>query len=288
MLKQLAQAAYLYGSMPHRIAANTIRARRGRAPVSILFYHRVADDHLNTWTISNDRFTEQVEWLEKHFDLVSLEEAQRRMRSKNHRAAVAITFDDGYADNCEHALPLLIKKRIPCTYFVSTKFVLEDKSFPHDVAAGEPLRPNTIEQLRMLSRAGIEIGGHTRNHTDLGRLCDIDQLYDEVVLAARDLAGEIDRLVRYFAFPFGMHANLNAAAFRLARENGFEAVCSAYGGYNFPGDDSFHLQRIHGDPEWFRLKNWLTVDPRKLRTKRFDYTPKGSADRLTASSAGCV
>ena len=51
-----------------------------------------------------------------------------------------------------------------------------------------------------------------------------------------------------------------------ALEAGFDGVCSAYGGYNFPGDDPFHLRRIHGDPETIRLKNWLTLDPRKLHT----------------------
>ena len=43
-------------------------------PVSILFYHRVADDDPNPWTISCDAFKQQVDWLANHFDLVSLEE----------------------------------------------------------------------------------------------------------------------------------------------------------------------------------------------------------------------
>jgi hypothetical protein len=78
--------------------------------------------------------------------------------------------------------------------------------------------------------------------------------------------------VRYFAFPYGMHANLNAAAFEVARQAGLEGVCSAYGGYNFPGGDPFHLQRFHADPSFLRLKNWATVDPRKAyRTLPFHY-----------------
>jgi hypothetical protein len=48
-------------------------------------------------------------------------------------------------------------------------------------------------------------------------------------------------------------------------------VCSAYGGFNFPGDDPFHLQRIAADSVMVRLKNWVTMDPRKLRTRRFEY-----------------
>jgi hypothetical protein len=55
-------------------------------------------------------------------------------------------------------------------------------------------------------------------------------------------------------------------AFQVARSAGYQAVCSAYGGYNFPGDDSFHLRRIHADNEMIRLRNWLTLDPRKTNS----------------------
>ena len=73
-------------------------------------------------------------------------------------------------------------------------------------------------------------------------------------------SGQSGKPIRYFAFPYGLHANLNAEAFRLARRAGYQGACSAYGGYNWPGDDHFHLQRIHADPEMLRLKNWLTSD----------------------------
>ena len=78
--------------------------------------------------------------------------------------------------------------------------------------------------------------------------------------------------VRYFAFPYGQHENLSAAAFRMAFDAGYAGVCSAYGGYNFPGDDPFHLRRFHADEEFIRFVNWMTVDPRKLRMHR-DFEP---------------
>jgi peptidoglycan/xylan/chitin deacetylase (PgdA/CDA1 family) len=259
-LRHAALAAWCYASLPWRRRA----ARRGAAPITILFYHRVADDHPNPWTISNRQFARQIRWLQRRFDLISLEEVQRRMRTGNSpRAAVSITFDDGYAENCEHALPLLIKEKIPCTYFVASRFVLENEPFPHDVSAGRPLPVNTPEQIRALARAGVEIGAHTRRHSNLGRVTDWGELRDEIAGSGEDLWAITGQRIRYFAFPYGMHVNLNAAAFEVAREAGFDGVCSAYGGYNFPGGDSFHLQRFHADPSFLRLKNWTTVDPRK-------------------------
>ena len=274
--KQCLLSAYYYTTFPYRRLVADRESRRGRAPVIVLFYHRVADEFPNDWTIANKTFERQMAFLRKNYDLISLEEAQRRIRiGRNNRAAVSITFDDGYADNCRAALPLLIKQRIPCTYFVTSKHVLEDIPFPHDVSNGQPLRPNTVEQVKALASAGIEIGAHTRTHPDLGKVQDVEKLQDEVVGAARELEEAIGKSIRYFAFPFGLHANLNATAFHVARDAGFEGVCSAYGGYNFPGDDPFHIQRIHADSELVRLKNWLSGDPRKrMSVERFQYQPQ--------------
>lgn len=261
---------YYHSSLPLRAYRNRQAALAGRAPVMVLFYHRIADDRANEWTCSFKLFSRQIHWLKRHLDLVSLGEAQRRIRQgHNGRAAVSVTFDDGYAENCERALPLLIGEKVPCTYFVSTRHIITGEPFQHDVARGKPLAPNTIDQLRQLAATGIEIGAHTRTHCNLGAIKDSTTLHDEVVAAGADLAAAISRPVRYFAFPFGQYVNLNDEVFRAARTAGYEGVCSAYGGYNFPGDDAFHLQRIHADAEMTRFKNWLTVDPRKLKVRRY-------------------
>lgn len=271
---------YYYASLPWRLRLLAERERAGRAPVCVLFYHRVADDHANPWTCTNRTFARHIAWLRRRFDLISLEEAQRRLRGQtSFRASACITFDDGYAANCDHALPLLVRERIPCTYFVSNRFVLEQQPFPHDRLRGVPLAPNTLAQLREFAAAGIEIGAHTRNHADLGSVDDPDRLFDEVVTAGEELQAAVGRPVRYFSFPYGLPKNLNPRAFQLAFEAGYEGVCSAYGGYNLPGDDAFHLQRIHGDEGLLRLKNWMLLDPRKLRVPRFDYESAALAER---------
>jgi peptidoglycan/xylan/chitin deacetylase (PgdA/CDA1 family) len=282
MWKKPLLTLYYHASLPWRAFRNHRAAAQGRAPVMVLFYHRIADDRANEWTCPFDLFRRQIIWLKRHFDLVSLAEAQERIRrGHNDRAAVSVTFDDGYADNCLRAIPLMIDERVPCTYFVSTRHVMIGEPFAHDVALGKPLAPNTIAQLCELVAAGIEIGAHTRTHCNLGAIDQPARLNDEVVAAGAELSTAIGRRVRYFAFPFGQYANLNDEVFRAAKAAGYEAVCSAYGGYNFPGDEAFHLQRIHADDDMIRFKNWLTVDPRKLKVRR--YTLRGQ--RHTAAAA---
>jgi peptidoglycan/xylan/chitin deacetylase (PgdA/CDA1 family) len=275
MLHDFLLSTYYHASLPLRQMSATRAALRERSPISILFYHRVADVSPNPWTMPRSMFARQIEWLRRNYDIISLAEGQRRVSAGvNARPAVCLTFDDGYGENMEFALPLLIDLGLPCTYFVASQFVLENQPFPHDVARGAPLRPNTLAELRELAAAGVEIGAHTRTHADLGQIHDRRQLRAEVIEAAHELEDAVASPIRYFAFPYGLHANLNAEAFQLARRAGYQGVCSGYGGYNLPGDDAFHLQRIHADPEMLRLKNWLTVDPRKLRAvRRFEYDP---------------
>ncbi len=138
-LRTAALGAYYYATLPLRAWQAAGRAAIGSSPVMILFYHRVADTTLNPWTTSTRIFERQIDWLGKHFDLISLEESQHRIASgDNRRPSVSITFDDGYADNCQWALPLLLERKIPFTYFVSSQHVLEGMPFPHDVQCGIP------------------------------------------------------------------------------------------------------------------------------------------------------
>lgn len=275
---------YRLATLPTRSVHQWWMKRTGTMPVGILFYHRISDEHPNPWTMSRQQFERQIDWFQTRFELVSLEEAQQRLRQPdNRRPTLSITFDDGYAENCEWALPMLISRRIPVTYFVTLDQVLHQCPFPYDAENGMPLPVNTLEQLRALADAGVEIGGHTRTHPDLGAIQDPEVLLDEVIEASVELGGWIGHPISYFAFPFGQLENLNPKVFQLAQAHGLKGVCSAYGGFNVPGQDPFHLKRIHGDPCLARMKNWLTYDPRRFQSPDFAYA---TSDVDSGSTSG--
>jgi peptidoglycan/xylan/chitin deacetylase (PgdA/CDA1 family) len=281
--KQFLLSLYYHATCPARAWTRCRWAAADHLPAIVLCWHRIADDRANPWTVSNATFVRQIRWLQKRFDFVSLDEAQRRIRHNcNSRPCVSVTFDDGYADNCRQAIPLVIGEGIPCTYFVTARNVTSGEPFAHDLAAGRRFAPNTLRQLREMAAAGVEIGAHGYSHADLGILADRGLLRREIVAVKRQLQRAVGRPVRYFAFPFGQYVNLDPRAFELAEEVGYAGVCSAYGGFNFPGDDPFHLQRIVIDDVMIRLKNWVTMDPRKLRTPRFEYRESALGDQLSA------
>lgn len=263
--RQCLAGAYRRLTQRSRMRWSSFLAQRRLMPVAILFYHRVADRHPNAWTISSRGFVRHLDWLQQHCDLVSLGEAQQRIvNPHNDRLAVAITFDDGYAENCDFALPELLRRGIPVTYFVATDHVAQDKPFPHDLQLGRPLKPNTIDQLQELRRAGIEMGAHTRSHADIGRLADQDELASEILGSRQQLLDWDLGPVRYFSFPYGLPANTSQSAVDLLYRSGFAGFCTAYGAWNWPGSCGYHLRRIHADPGLQTLVNWLSLDARKL------------------------
>lgn len=255
-------------------------ARRGRAAMPVSFYHRVADTHPNGWTISRGEFERHLDYCQEHFQIVSLSEIQRRVRSGDSSSAVmAITFDDGYAENCDFALPMLVERGIPCTYFVTTNNVQTGRSFEHDLRAGLRLPINTVAQIRAIAQSGIEVGCHTRTHIDFSKVHDDAIVREEIHVAKDELEQMTGMPVRYFAFPFGLPRQLTQAAIHAVADAGFDGFCSAYGAYNLVHRDCFHLRRFHGDPEFCRLQNWLSIDRRKIRlepTVKYFLSPANS------------
>ncbi len=144
----------------------------------VMFYHRVADHAAVPWSHTNAEFKRQMRWLKDRFDMISLDEVQRRIASgRNERMAACITFDDGYAENCDQAIPFLIEEQIPAPTSSRRSTCSSSSRFPHDVKLGFRLSPNTVEQLRTMSDAGIEVAGHTRTHPDMGQILDENSTY---------------------------------------------------------------------------------------------------------------
>src|SRR5678815_5483991 len=71
-------------------------------------------------SVTAERFAEQVAFLAQRYDVIDLDEAQARVRGerKASRPGIVITFDDGYRDNFDHALPVLKRHGVPATFYV--------------------------------------------------------------------------------------------------------------------------------------------------------------------------
>ncbi len=119
--------------MMHRLGNVLVRALAGamspdgrRARLSILIYHRVLvqEDPLNTWDVTAGVFEAQMRVIAENFVPLPLSEAIERLLAGGlPPRAACVTFDDGYLDNAEVALPILQKHRLPATFFVATGYL---------------------------------------------------------------------------------------------------------------------------------------------------------------------
>jgi peptidoglycan/xylan/chitin deacetylase (PgdA/CDA1 family) len=108
-----------------RLAGNLLSPAGHRAKLSILIYHRAlaAPDPILHDEIDAATFEWQMTLLRDEFNVLPLGEACARLaRGALPARAACITFDDGYADNEQTALPILKRLGLPATFFVSTGF----------------------------------------------------------------------------------------------------------------------------------------------------------------------
>lgn len=92
--------------------------------IAVLMYHRVIDSTYNFWklNISPATFEKHIKYISENYRVLRLEEEWDNLVDEN-RKYVVITFDDGYVDNYQYALPILEKYHVPATIFVSTDLI---------------------------------------------------------------------------------------------------------------------------------------------------------------------
>jgi peptidoglycan/xylan/chitin deacetylase (PgdA/CDA1 family) len=96
------------------------------ARLSVLIFHRVrpALDPLFPGDTTAESFERHLSWVRERFNVLSLREAVERLRRASLPSrALSITFDDGYADNCTVALPILRRHGLPATVFVAAGYL---------------------------------------------------------------------------------------------------------------------------------------------------------------------
>jgi peptidoglycan/xylan/chitin deacetylase (PgdA/CDA1 family)/folate-dependent phosphoribosylglycinamide formyltransferase PurN len=244
---------------------NWKRRSQGAFPVTILFHHLVSD-RPHRMGISTEQFLRHVQFLQRHYQIVSLSEAIIMLRMNQvAQPSVVLTFDDGYRDNFINLRAVVEETGVPVTLFVSTDYVSRQVEFEHDIESGcRGFLPLTWSQLIQLQTYGVEIGSHTRTHFDCGSH-DRTRLQDEIAGSKRELESHLGRPIPFFSFPFGFPENISTEAAETAMRT-YPYVLSAFGGENGAGDGINHLKRwCHPNRLWdleLQIQGALEDEPR--------------------------
>jgi peptidoglycan/xylan/chitin deacetylase (PgdA/CDA1 family) len=251
-------------------ARDALAAQFHQARAVILCYHRIGE--VDVLTTTPDNFKRDLEYLQAHFQCLSLSDLCAHLKSGElQRPSAVVTFDDGYRDNFALAAPLLKAAGVPATFFVSTGFMSTQKVFAHDENEARDFPKMTWDDLRALQNEGFEIGSHTVNHADMGALSQ-EELERELHDSLTTLNDKLGERPRAFAFPYGKPRNVPVRAIGAARRAGYYAALSAYGGDNRPGADLFRLRRIDAGNGLMNHTAWQArlagFDPDFWRYKR--------------------
>lgn len=125
--------------------------------VIILMYHRIASPAIDPWqlAVSAENFEQHLKLLQSKNIVRPLTQVIDQLKTKKITKSIAITFDDGYADNYHVAKPLLEKYELPATFFITSKNIGSTNEFWWDELAKIILQ--TQELPRTLS---LNINGH--------------------------------------------------------------------------------------------------------------------------------
>ena len=189
----------------------------------ILMYHGVATvaDDPNKLCVTPSRFAEQMAWLARRgLRGVSVGELVHALRANRQRGLVGITFDDGYVNVLDSALPELQRHRFGATVFVISGRLGGTNDWEAPPAPRWPLL--SASQVQTLAAAGIEIGSHGVNHIRLAT-AEPEQVAREVRASRATLAALVGTEIRGFAYPYGSQ---DVAARIAVRDAGYDYACA--------------------------------------------------------------
>ncbi|WP_031486184.1 polysaccharide deacetylase family protein [Streptomyces bicolor] len=211
------------------------------ARVPILMYHAVStspNDATRDLSVAPEAFAEQMALI-GGLGLTPMKTADLAARWRSGRPLperpVLITFDDGYEGVHRHALPVLAKHGFAATVFVSTGWL----KGPHDMGGGLDTMLDW-DQVRELSAADVEIGGHSHTHPQLDQLPD-GRLRSELILCKEIVSDQLGTVPASFAYPYGYSSRRVREA---VRETGYAQALAVNNGLARRRQGPYALTRL--------------------------------------------
>jgi peptidoglycan/xylan/chitin deacetylase (PgdA/CDA1 family) len=212
---------------------------RGCRPgdLAVLLYHRVGSGSREI-DLPESAFSSQLAALREDRGVLSIDRA-----IGTGSGGVVVTFDDGYRDFHERALPLLVRHGIPAVLYLATGLV--DGTLPAD--NGDRLGWSHLQEA--IDTRLVTVGAHTHSHADLSRATEREA--EEEMRRSKELVE--DRLgvpCRHFAYPWGVASpSAERAAGRL-----FDTAALGWGTNRRGRTNLLQLHRtpvLRSDGPWF-------------------------------------
>jgi peptidoglycan/xylan/chitin deacetylase (PgdA/CDA1 family) len=217
--------------------------------IPVLNYHSIGTEPDSTLILDPDKFARQMEYLAKEgYTPLSLSDFTLILEKRKTALPkpVLLTFDDGYADNYEQAMPVLKRYGFPATLFMSPGAVGQDGYL-------------TWEQVKEMHKSGWDIQPHGMTHPHLPLLSAAKQK-EEITESRRQIEEQLGTTADIFCYPYG---EFNKQTLAILQENGFRYAFTIQQGETTSSQSpaaQAHLcecprQFLHMDQKAFRTVN---------------------------------
>lgn len=186
----------------------------------VLMYHSISQPEVDQDPLctSPERFGAQMLYLKRHnLRGVSMRELYLALNAGEATGLVGVTFDDGYEDFLDAAVPTLEKLGFSATVFVVAGMLGSENNWEHGGGPRPRLKLLGADGVREVSDRGMEIGSHTVTHPRLSGL-DSETLIHEVEDSRQMLTEIVNAPVEGFSYPYG---DLDGPSVRAARGAGY-------------------------------------------------------------------
>jgi peptidoglycan/xylan/chitin deacetylase (PgdA/CDA1 family) len=251
------QAKQIVKNALYRTIGETSTALRlypnGASTLRVLMYHKVNDIPDNPTTVPVAQFDDQLTQLrELGYRVVDLDAVLDYYGNGAPLppGAVLITFDDGYRDTLENALPVLEKHGYQAVIFVPVAYMDDATPLPHESLLVERgVRNPTLDWglMRELDAAGVRVESHGIAHRPLAEV-SLDEAVREIAVSKLKLEERLGRPVRAYAYVKGSEAHFHAVHESILKQAGYEIAFTSISRSNGIETDPFRLGRYNVEP----------------------------------------
>ncbi len=265
--------AFMAGESPLQQARNAVRAAAiaglsvTRAPtrsngwVRFPYYHHVFDDE-------RAGFERQIRYFRNIGEIIGIDDAVAMLDSGDpiDGRYLCITFDDGFKNWIENAVPILVDEQAVAAFFVATGYIGTDPVRDRErLLAFYDDGTRLMEFLdwddcRAMTQAGMTIGSHSEGHVHLKDLSDADAI-GELVRSRDIISRETGTPCRHFCCPFGREGiDYDPARHPgMAADAGYVSFLTGHRGANQQGASVFDIRRDHFLANWgnYQLRYFL-------------------------------
>lgn len=199
--------------------------------IPVLNYHQVNDEKFSPLTMKTSDFEAQMAYLHAEgFHAITLNQLYNYLQNNVSlpEKPVVITFDDGYVDNYEKAMPILQKYGMKATLFMIGDSI------------GTPGFLNAAQLRAMEASQTFDIESHTYSHKDLRTLA-LSAVTTELIKSKQLLEGVLGHSVEYIAYPCGF---TTADIDNLTKQAGYRLAFTVDTGNVNQGANNFNLNRV--------------------------------------------